>query len=205
MFSLLNFSTNYAIDNTVDLVKAGAYKALLRANIRSLPIKYSDVFNALKYSITQIYTFSYQNLNKSVHNPENFTDECGEYGAIYCKEPLLYKIIYNDIWPDDVKNLMFISLYACTELNLVPIEGLVPYTDDMDETVKEFAYYFLAPDPVLKECGIYSPSEISEACCIPMKNALVKSRELKVSRFKKPTLLDVCLTYNFNDFIKSYK
>lgn len=66
MFSLFSFSSNYVTDNA-DLIKTGAYKALLRSGIDSLPIYYKDVFESLKYSITQIYVYSYQRLSEATH------------------------------------------------------------------------------------------------------------------------------------------
>ncbi|MCI6467031.1 MAG: hypothetical protein MSA90_16390 [Faecalicatena sp.] len=204
MFSLFNFSTDYASDTVADLVKAGAYKALLRSGIDVLPVYYKDVFDSLKYSITQIYTYSYQFLSKSTHEPlEDYIQGCGEYGAIFCINPLCYRLFYNDIWPDEVQNWVQLSLYACTELNLVPVHGLVRYEDKMDENVQNFTYHFLAPDPVLKECGIRKAKDIADTCHIPLKNALAKSRQLK--HHSDISLLDVSLTYSFQNFIEEFR
>lgn len=206
MLSIFNFSTDYAADNSMDLVKVGAYKALLRSDIQSLPITYLDVFESLKYSITKMHVFSYQILSESLHKPtEDYMKGCGDYGAIFCSRPTSYRIIYNDIWPEDVKNWVLLSLYACAELDMVPINGLVKYSEDMVDAVNNFVYHFLAPDPVLKKCGIYRANDISSSCCMPLKNAVSKSRHLKNNRLNSETLFDVCLTYNFNDFINSYK
>lgn len=206
MLSIFNFSTDYATDNSMDLVKVGAYKALLRSDIQSLPITYLDVFESLKYSITKMHVFSYQILSESLHKPiEEYMKGCGDYGAIFCSSPMSYRIIYNDIWPEDVKNWLILSLYACAELDMVPINGLVKYSEDMVDAVNNFVYHFLAPDPVLKKCGIYRANDISSSCCMPLKNAVSKSRHLKNNRCNSETLFDVCLTYNFNDFINSYK
>lgn len=204
MLSLFNFSANYATENsTDDLVKTGAYKALLRSGITSLPINYKDVIQSLQYSITRIWTYSYQRLEKEVRESvEDFGKECGDYGAIFCMKPNSYIIYYNDIWPDDVKNLVFLSLYAHAELNLVPVNGLARYTDNLNKMVEDFVYYFLAPDPVLKECGIYNAKDIAETCHIPLKNALEKSHQLKHNRRNRETLFDISLKHNFNDYIK---
>lgn len=204
VFSLFNFSTDCVTDNVSDLVKTGAYKALLRSGIDSLPVYYKDVFESLKYSITQIYTYSYQRLSESTHEPvEVYIDGCGEYGAIFYSSPFCYIIFYNDIWPDDMLNWIMTSLYACTELNLIPVHGLVRYSDDMDENVQNFVYHFLSPDPVLKECGILGSKDIATSCHIPLKNALVKSRQLK--HHIDISLLDVSITYKFHDFIEKYR
>lgn len=206
MLSIFNFSTDYATDNSMDLVKVGAYKALLRSDIQSLPITYLDVFESLKYSITKMYVFSYQILSESLHRPiEDYMKGCGDYGAIFCSRPTSYRIIYNDIWPEDIKNWVLLSLYACAELDMVPINGLVKYSEDMDDAVNNFVYHFLSPDPVLKECGIYSAKDIAASCCMPLKNAVAKSRHLKRTRRDDDTLFDICLTYNFSSFIDSHK
>lgn len=85
MLSIFNFSTDYATDNSMNLVKVGAYKALLRSEIQTLPINYFDVFESLKYSITKMYVFSYQILSESLHRPiEDYMKGCGDYGAIFC-------------------------------------------------------------------------------------------------------------------------
>lgn len=203
MLSLFNFSNDYATDRKEDLVKAGAFKALLRTSISSLPINYQEVFRSLGQSITQIWTYSYQHLENEVHESINdYIKGCGEYGSIFFFRPKTYIIYYNDIWPEDVKNWMFLSLYACAELNLVPVKGIVKYSDDLDDLVNNFVYYFLAPDPVLKECGINSAKEISTACCMPLKNALAKSRQLKNKRgHNRATLFDISLIHNFSEFI----
>lgn len=187
-----------------DLIKTGAYKALLRSGINSLPVYYKDVFESLKYSITQIYTYSYQTLSEASHEPvEDYIQGCGEYGAIFCSTPLCYRIFYNDIWPDDTLNWVLLSLYACTELNLVPIRGLVRYEEDMDDNIQDFVYHFLSPDPILKECGIRGAKDIAAACHIPLKNALAKSRQLK--HRSDISLLDVSITYSFRNFIEKYR
>lgn len=201
VLSLFNFSTDCAPDCTDDLIKAGAYKALLRTGISSLPINYKDVINSLQYSITQIWTYSYQSLTGEVHDSiDDFIRNCGEYGAIFCYKPNTYVVYYNDIWPEDVKNWVFLSLYAYAELNLIPTKGIVKYTDNLNEMAEDFAYYFVAPDVLLKKFRFLDAKTISESCGIPLKNALEKKHRLKHGRKRESTLMDNFITYRFNDF-----
>lgn len=203
VLSLFNFSTDCTPSCTDDLIKAGAYKALLRTGISSFPINYKDVIESLQYSITQILFYSYQNLENEVNETINdFIENCGEYGAIFCYKPNTYVIYYNDIWPEDINNWFFLSLYACVELNLVPSRGLLVYDDKLNGIVQDFVYYLVAPDPVLTGCRILDGLSISKHCNIPLKNALEKSRRLK--RKSSLTLMDNFITCRFNKFISSY-
>lgn len=209
MFSLFNFSSNndlYFYEDFEFLMKTEAYKALLRTGVRKLPIMYNDVFSTLKYPFAMVKTYSYQELiGIKVQNIDWLLKELGEYGAIFSDGLHTYSIYYNDIWPDDLKNWTILSLYAHAELNLVPSKGTIKYGEKLPDSVQTFMNYFVAPDPVLKECGIDNTELISVACSIPLKKALTKSKQMRKSYFSDPTLFDEFITYQFQNFIDYVK
>lgn len=134
-------------------------------------------------------------------------DEClhflGGQGSIYYDSSLnKYIIFYNKDLPNEFATWIIASLIAAVELDLVPLDNIFIAKPD-NEYLEEFASYFLAPDPVLYECNISSPGEVSKVCQIPFKYAFRKSKCLKKTFAK--TALDEYIKYKFSNFIQNYK
>ena len=75
----------------------------------------------------------------------------------------------------------------------------------MPEYSDTFAYYFTAPDPVLRELGTRSAEEIMQKCKIPFNKAHKKSNYLKRPWADRPITLDKVLKFHFYDFIQLHK
>lgn len=156
------------------LVRSLAYQTLLKYNIDSLPISFNGLSDTFRITTMQL-------LSKFTHESlESLFEENGNYGFVgYSKRDNMYGIFYNGDLPDDMKNWTIACLLAAIELGYVRTNDAFCMDPDSDELINNFSYYFLAPDPILMECEIFSTSDIMCKCQIPFKYAYRKSRKLK--------------------------
>lgn len=185
-----------------NLIRASAYTAIEKYNLTSLPANdkvFESLQNSKSYMIISIQQLAYF-LNKDIEECFHFL---GGQGSIYYDSDLnKYTIFYNRDVPNDLITWIIASLIAAVELDLVPYNKIFVINPG-NEYLEEFASYFLAPDPVLYECKISSPGEVSNVCQIPFKYALRKSKRLKKTFAK--TALDEYIKYKFSNFIHDYK
>ncbi|WP_278456500.1 hypothetical protein [[Clostridium] scindens] len=185
-----------------NLIRASAYTAIEKYNLTSLPANEK----VLEYLLSSKY-YMIMSIQKLAYFSNTDIEEClhvlGGQGSIYYDSGLnKYTIFYNKDISNELVTWIIASLIAAVELDLVPIDDIFVINPD-NEYLEEFASYFLAPDPVLYECKISSPGEVSKVCQIPFKYALRKSKRLKKTFAK--TALDEYIKYKFSNFIQDYK
>lgn len=185
------------------LIKLSAYDALMKFNVRTLPV---DPINLLN-SRDDISLYSYSFFQSAVGATlKDITTSFGPYGAaIYVREYKKYFLYYNDMSSIAFVRWTLIRLLGAIELGSVDSISffIIGYRDDGD--CDTFAYYFAAPDVILKAVGISSPEEIMQNCQIPFDKAYRKSKNLKFSLIERKTYYDKILRFNFDDYIDSCK
>lgn len=185
------------------LIKLSAYDALMKFNVRSLPI---DPLNLL-YSRNDIVLYSYSFFQSLAGvTLEDVTISFGSYGAaIYKREYNKYFLYYNDTLSISFVRWTLARLLGAIELGSVDSISFFVMGGKDGGDCDTFAYYFTAPDVILKSAGISTPESIMQNCQIPFDKAYRKSKNLKFSIIERKTYIDKILRFNFDDYIETCK
>ena len=181
------------------IIRSCAYSAIDKYNISSLPVTIDTICKNNLFNLTSIHHLSFM-----TDTPvDEYLSTCDGYGYLYYSSDRdRYFIFYNDDLGPKLSVWTIIFLVAEIELNYV-YPDRITYLDLDNLYLQTFASYFAAPDPILCECDITSPYNIVNACNLPVKNAVRKSRMLK-KRFPS-TALDEHLKFKFSKYIDSHK
>lgn len=185
------------------LIKLSAYDALMKFNVCALPVDPIELLNSRDDIVLYAFSFFQNLLDYSI---EDFMSAFGPYGAATFDRRLgKYFLYYNNTNSDVLVRWTLVCLLASIELGSVDSISLYMISCKDGDDCDTFAYYFAAPDVILKAANICSPESIMKSCQIPFNKAHKKSRNLKKSWIDKKTYLDKILKSNFYDFIHLHK
>lgn len=162
-----------------------AYDALLLYEMESLPVNPVDALMPLDQ--VQLRPLEYC-LNLIDFVPGYLTQELEKGFVFYSKEDGKYYIIYNSNSPKDEIRWFITTAIAAIRIDHVRYYmGEDAYIDGLlkDSEAQEFAFHFLAPDPVLNACSFTTAASIIKYCKIPFEKAFRKEKYLKRAEKRK--------------------
>lgn len=201
MFSVKKTSSDYNIG-----IMNIAYDALITYGADCLPI------NPLSYLKKQdnVSIYNYDEFPRLIDiTTETLISEFGKGILIYSEEDDKYCIIYNPNLEESDLRLFLSYCIAAARLQMdeFMVESGSGYTNfENSNIINDFTHFFIAPDPILKECKIYKTEEILKYCQIPFKFAHDKHKRLRSARKHSIRYAtEDLLIKNFSKFIRSFR
>lgn len=188
--------------NVLELAKMASYDMLMAIKAASLPVE----FDALTLTQSHIYILPIQYFVQASRLSENHFDFLGSGGTMYLEESGKYCILYDESETEENQRWTLAVLISYIKLGFLdPYPYQYMTLNSIELQNEEFAYQLTCPDIILRECGILEGDRIFSACKIPLKNALAKSKHLRLR--KESSLfssVETIIKNNFKKFIDNY-